>query len=116
MPTGLSPFIAERSSSLRLIQEGFIKDAGKPHISSALRQKIQFALCRFLSPILTASQLISFPAGNKMFQFPALLFPAYAGNTFPCGKVGFPFGDPGFYGCMRLAQAYRSLPRPSSLI
>lgn len=26
------------------------------------------------------------------------------------------FGDLGFEGCMRLAQAYRSLPRPSSAI
>ena len=25
-----------------------------------------------------------------------------------------PFGDPGFYGCLRLPRAYRSLPRPSS--
>ena len=28
--------------------------------------------------------------------------------------AGFPFTDPRFYGCMRLAGAYRSLPRPSS--
>ena len=27
-----------------------------------------------------------------------------------------PFGDPGFKACMRLPQAYRSLPRPSSPI
>ena len=30
-----------------------------------------FGLFRFRSPLLTESQLISFPAGTKMFQFPA---------------------------------------------
>lgn len=30
------------------------------------------------------------------------------------GDWEVPFGDPGFQGCMLLAQAYRSLPRPSS--
>lgn len=36
---------------------------------------IQFKLCRFHSPLLTASLLISFPAPTKMFQsgaFPIL--------------------------------------------
>ena len=43
----------------------------KPHISSDFRRKIQFALCPFPSPVLRASLLLSFPAGTKMFQFPA---------------------------------------------
>lgn len=30
------------------------------------------------------------------------------------GDWEVPFGDPGFQGCMLLARAYRSLPRPSS--
>ncbi len=49
----------------------------KHHIRPRLRATVQFALCRFRSPLLTASRLLSFPAGTKMFQFPA--FPlAYA--------------------------------------
>ena len=32
--------------------------------------RIQFALCWFQSPLLTASLLISFPPGTKTFQFP----------------------------------------------
>jgi hypothetical protein len=36
------------------------------------RRKIQFAFGCFQSLLLTASRLISFPAGTKMFQFPAL--------------------------------------------
>jgi hypothetical protein len=42
------------------------------HISNIFLYWIQFALCRFRSPLLTTSQLISFPAGTKTFQFPAL--------------------------------------------
>ena len=37
---------------------GFVSEevtGSKHHISSAFRQKIRFALCRFLSPVLTAS-------------------------------------------------------------
>ena len=37
--------------------------------------QIQFALCRFRSPLLTASRLLSFPAGTKMLQFPAFPLP-----------------------------------------
>lgn len=72
---------------------------------------IQFALCRFRSPLLTASLLLSFPAGTQMLHFPA--FPLVTERTgFTC--AGVPFGDPGFNGYMRLAQAFRSLSRPSS--
>ena len=41
------------------------------HISLFFQIRIQFALSCFQSLLLTASHLISFPAGTKMFQFPA---------------------------------------------
>ena len=41
-----------------------------PHITS-VSTGIQFTLFGFRSPLLTESQLFSFPAGTKMFQFPA---------------------------------------------
>ena len=44
------------------------------HISTCFHRRIQFALCRVRSPLLTASQLVSFPAGTKMLQFPAFPF------------------------------------------
>ena len=47
------------------------------HISLAFLQGIQFAHCCFQSLLLAASQLISFPAGTKTFQFPA--FPVLVG-------------------------------------
>lgn len=42
------------------------------HISCKFPYRIQFALCCFRSPLLTASLLISFPAGTKTLQSPAL--------------------------------------------
>ncbi len=42
----------------------------KLHIYHPFQDGIRFALCRFRSPLLTASLLISFPPGTKMFQFP----------------------------------------------
>ncbi len=38
---------------------------------------LRFGLFRFRSPLLTESQLISIPAGTKMFQFPAFAFITY---------------------------------------
>ena len=45
------------------------------HIPRTFRPRVQFALCRFRSPLLTASLLLSFPAGTEMFQFPAFPLP-----------------------------------------
>ena len=46
-----------------------LRQSTKPHLP-ILSVGIQFALCCFQSPLLTASLLISFPTGTKMFQFP----------------------------------------------
>ncbi len=53
--------------------------------------------------------MFSFPTGTKMFQFPACV----SISGYSCEYV-FALGDLGFKGRMRLPQAYRSLPRPSS--
>lgn len=79
----------------------------------AYRQAVRFALCRFRSPLLPASRLISLPAGTEMLHFPAFPFQAFKPGM-PLNAAGFPFRHPGVYGCMRLTPAYRSLPRPSS--
>ncbi len=54
----------------RFPREG-IKVVLQHHISLSFQRGIQFAFRCFHSPLLTASYLISFPAGTKMFQFPA---------------------------------------------
>ena len=48
-------------------------DWSKHHMRTPSRVLIRFALIGFQSLLLTKSQLISFPAGTKMFQFPASL-------------------------------------------
>ena len=65
---------------------------------------IRFVLCCFRSTLITASLLLSFPAGTKMLQFPA--FPIVSNEL----------RHPWFNACMRLAMAFRSLPRPSSAL
>ena len=53
-----------------------------------------------------------------MFQFPRFASAAY---VFSGGRLGHypawvpPFGHPRINACLRLPEAYRSLPRPSSL-
>ena len=81
--------------------------------------RIWFELSPFRSPLLRGSLLVSLPPPTKMFPFGG--FPSSTPRLpgFP-GCHGFnpwqefPFGDPGFNGCLRLPQAYRRLPRPSS--
>ena len=78
------------------------------HISTTLLQQIQFDLFCFHSPLLTKSHLISFPPSTKMFQF--------LGWCFRLANIWeVPFRYLGFKGSVLLPQAYRSLPRPSSL-
>ena len=67
--TGLSPSTVHLSRCIQVAWKE-VKAVQTLHLQyiTALNQ---FALCCFHSPLLTASQLISFPAGTKTFQFPA---------------------------------------------
>ena len=58
------------------------------------------------------TNLFSFPAGTKMFQFPAFASP-YGDVRSSTGRV-VPFGNPRVKGHLHLTAAYRSLSRPSS--
>ncbi len=82
----------------------------KHHIS----RRIQFRLFPFRSPLLGKSQLISLPRGTKMLQFPR--FDLHRPCDGVSKRTGFPFGHLGIIGCVRLPRAFRSLPRPSSLL
>ena len=61
--------------------------------------------------------LISCPRGTEMFQFPRCAphppMCSEEGDGTPSRRVA-PFGDPRIKACVRLPEAYRSLPRPSS--
>ncbi len=74
----------------------------------------RFGLVPVRSPLLGESLLFSFPAGTKMFQFPALASATNCYGWQPCGCRVVPFGNPGVKGRLRLTRDYRSLPRPSS--
>ena len=76
--TGLSPFIAlhSRRFHVRSLGKEKVYNTTSPTIHHS---GIQFALYRFRSPLLTASLLISFPAGTKMLQSPA--FPIITDHT-----------------------------------
>ena len=75
-PTGLSPSMASHSRELRLRRVGMHIGAHfQLHIPLPFQRGVRFELCRFHSPLLTASRLISFPAPTKMFQFGAFPLP-----------------------------------------
>ncbi len=62
---------ADFSFTPRVLTEG-ASNSTSPH---SFRRRVQFELCRFHSPLLTASHLISLPAPTKMFQFGASPLP-----------------------------------------
>jgi len=72
LPTGLSPCCVLRSRRVRIQREGETRST--PHISRSFLAGIRFVLFPFRSPLLRESLLLSFPAGTKMFQFPASPF------------------------------------------
>ena len=74
--------------------------------------RLRFGLLPVRSPLLGESWLLSFPAGTKMFQFPAFAS-ASSGCRNRFRRVA-PFGHPRVYGYLPLAAAFRSLSRPSS--
>ncbi len=50
-------------------------------------------LVRVRSPLLTESQLISFPPGTEMFQFPGFASRPYVFRTQYCLRSGFPHSE-----------------------
>ena len=76
-----------------------------------------FGLFRVRSPLLAESLLFSVPAGTEMVHFPALsstrLWIQREILKYEPEWVA-PFGNPRVKACLRLTEAYRSLPRPSS--
>ncbi len=77
----------------------------------------RFGLIPVRSPLLRESLLFSVPEVTEMFHFSSFpLITLYIQVIVPghySGRV-VPFGNPRFYGCLHLPEAYRSLPRPSS--
>jgi hypothetical protein len=78
-----------------------------------------FGLFRVRSPLLAESLLFSIPVGTEMVHFPTL---PSAGLCIQPGIPRYypwwvsPFGNRRVKACLRLTDAYRSLPRPSSTL
>jgi hypothetical protein len=78
----------------------------------------RFRLFPFRSPLLRESRFLSLPPGTKMFQFPGLpSIPMVQQRMtgYYSSRVA-PFGYLRIYACLRLPEAFRSLPRPSSTL
>jgi hypothetical protein len=102
--TGLSPSKVFRSRKIK-----FIDLATYLHHISSFFSKAD-SVCP--GPFSLAANkgiifLFSFPAGTKMFQFPAYITISSFFNVLA-------FGNPEIKSRMQIPQAYRSLPRPSS--
>jgi hypothetical protein len=78
-----------------------------------------FGLFRFRSPLLSESRFLSTPPGTEMVHFPGFArtrlciqraVPEVCSGGFPHSEIF------GYNACVRLPEAYRSLPRPSSPI
>src|ERR1700722_5374922 len=82
-------------------------------------QAPRFGLFRFRSPLLSESRLIYFPPGTEMVHFPGLTRTSLlysAGRNLSSSSWVSPFGHPRIKACLRLPEAFRSLPRPSSSV
>src|SRR5215470_2872881 len=76
----------------------------------------RFRLLRFRSPLLTQSSFFLFLRVLRWFTSPGLPcnpMDSDCSDQLQAGRVP-PFGHLGVIGCLHLARAFRSLPRPSS--
>ena len=76
-----------------------------------------FRLVPFRSPLLGESNFLSLPRGTEMSHFPPLAPFRLCIQRMVTGHDSrrvSPFGHPRVEDCLRLTEAYRSLPRPSS--
>ena len=85
--TGLSPPPVVLSRTVPVRSTCFVDTPTTPNTP----QGIRFRLFPFRSPLLRASMFLSFPAGTKMFQFPA--FPPSSLMVTGLQPAGFPHSD-----------------------
>ena len=106
--TGLSPSMEGLSKPLPLT----ITRPYRGPTTPTLPKQYWFGLVPGRSPLLGESLLFSFPAGTKMFQFPALAS-SYE-DDWPSARRVVPFGYLRVKAYLQLTAAFRSLSRPSS--
>ena len=97
--TGLSPALAELSSSFPLPTH----ESHMPALQPRLNESSRFGLIPFRSPLLWESRLISFPSGTEMFHFPELAsckLCIHLRTTGHDSRRGSPFRNPRIKGCL----------------
>jgi hypothetical protein len=110
----LWPIVPDRSTNV-LVGNSPALRPDRPY--NPIVQAQWFGLFRVRSPLLAESLLFSFPPGTEMVHFPGLSSP---GLCIQPGILRYypewvaPFGYPRVKACLRLTEAFRSLPRPSS--
>ena len=78
-----------------------------------------WAVPRSLAATDGIADLLSLPPGTEMVHFPGLALASLCiqrGISQLALRGVAPFGNPRIEACLRLPEAYRSLPRPSSLL
>ena len=110
--TGLSPSTVGLSRRVPLTPR--VPPHGPTTPGARKKHAPRFGLFPGRSPLLGESLLFSFPAGTKMFQFPALASAQESADGRPSACRVVPFGYPRIKGHLHLPAAYRSLSRPSS--
>ena len=97
--TGLSPALAELSSSFPLPTH----ESHMPALQPRLNESSRFGLIPFRSPLLWESRLISFPSGTEMFHFPELAsckLCIHLRTTGHDSRRVSPFRNPRIKGCL----------------
>ena len=110
----LWPIVPDRSTNM-LVGNSPALRPDRPYNPTV--QARWFGLFRVRSPLLAESLLFSFPPGTEMVHFPGLsstdLWIRSVMLRYEPEWVA-PFGNLRVEACLRLTEAYRSLPRPSS--
>ena len=115
-PTRLSRYIAPFSNGLRLTTR--LVTLLSRTLQPLLHPKVQQVWAVPISLATTFGiEFLSFPPGTEMVHFPGFAHSRLCiqQGVIEVFSIGFPHSDiPGYIACVRLPEAYRSLPRPSS--
>ena len=111
--TGLSPALAELSSSFPLPTH----ESHMPALQPRLNESSRFGLIPFRSPLLWESRLISFPSGTEMFHFPELALDTLCiqvpATEHDLRRVS-PFRNPRITECLASPRGFSQLTTSSS--
>src|SRR5262245_5396966 len=110
----LWPIVPDRST-IQLLGNSLASN--QPGPTTPMCKHTGLGYVRVRSPLLAESLLFSVPPGTEMVHFPGLpstdLWIRSVILRYEPEWVA-PFGNPRVKACLRLTEAYRSLPRPSS--